>query len=67
MSAPDTFEWEPTFTLDKQVSEVRANYDAVHGKGAFARRADSEWAEAERIEAERLTEQQAHRLAEALT
>ena len=67
MSAPDTFEWEPTYTLDKQVSEASANYDAVHGKGAFARRVDNEWAEAERIEAERLTEQQAHRLAEALT
>ena len=61
MSA-DTFEWEPTFTLDNYLSEARASYDAVHGKGAFARRADSEWAEAERIEAE----QQAHRLAEAL-
>ena len=63
MSAPETFEWEPTFTLDKQVSEARVSYDAVHGKGAFARRVDNEWAEAERIEAE----QQAHRLAEALT
>ena len=62
MSAPDTFEWEPTFTLDCYLSEASASYDAVHGKGAFARRADSEWAEAERIEAE----QQAHRLAEAL-
>ena len=67
MSAAETFEWEPTFTLDKQVSEASASYDAVHGKGAFARRVAGEWAEAERIEAERLTDQQAHRLAEALT
>ena len=48
-----THEWEPNFSLDRQLAEARQEYDAKHGEGAWKRRVDAEWAEAERIENER--------------
>lgn len=36
-------EHEPTYRLDERLAEIRAEYDAQHGEGAWQRRVNAEW------------------------